>query len=389
MLILKPRDQLTAEDIRNFCHRFDEGIRVEYKSEFNQDVRDDLPKAVSSFANSYGGLLLVGVRTQQGRVIEPIEGFEKPSREELPLTVENICHQHIYPMLTPRVTEVASDVPGKVFLLIEVEPSPEAPHAIENSRKVYVRTGSASKPYDLADIELIERLIKRRENVLRRRREFKSESNTLVERFGQQPAYPKVRVTVGPLYPHTEIVDRETVFQFLRDTRFKGGHFYNIDQLRRLPEGACGTRLSGAFGYLDTFGHVCHQEVVTCQQLEGLSRYDVVDFIHPLLQAICCSSRLYRVVGYKGEVFVEATAFDLLGHVCLWPTGMRVEKLEPSVERIPGEYDSASEFLWENALDITTALTHQVVWPMKTGFESITEEQVRRIVARILADYRP
>ena len=384
MLILKPRDQLTAEDIRNFCHRFDEGIRVEYKSEFNQDVRDDLPKAVSSFANSYGGLLLVGVRTQQGRVIEPIEGFEKPSREELPLTVENICHQNIYPMLTPRVTEVASDVAGKVFLVVEVEPSPEAPHAIENSRKVYVRTGSASKPYDLADIDLIERLIKRRENVLRRRRDFESQANTLVQRFERQPAYPKVRVTVGPLYPHTEIADRETVFRFLRDTPFKGTRFYNPDQLRRLPGGAGGTRLNKSFGYLDTFGHVFHQEVVTCQQFEGLSRYDVADLIHPILQALYCSLRLYRTVGYQGEVFIEVRAFDLLGHVCIWK-----EKLEPSVEIIPGEYVVASVFLEGQVLDITTRLTHQLVWPMKVGVESITEGQVRQFVELILSNYHP
>src|SRR5437867_3071048 len=111
MLFLKPRDQLTAEDIRAFCRRFDEGIRVEYKQDFGQDVCDKIPKVVSSFGNSYGGALVIGVRTNKGKPVEPIEGFDKPGNEELPLTVENICHQHIYPMLTPLITEVQSDVP--------------------------------------------------------------------------------------------------------------------------------------------------------------------------------------------------------------------------------------------------------------------------------------
>ena len=87
MLFLKPRNLLTVEDIRRFCHSFDEGFRVEYKSSLDQNVRKALPKIISSFANSYGGVLILGVRTDQGSPVEPIEGFDKPNREELPLTI--------------------------------------------------------------------------------------------------------------------------------------------------------------------------------------------------------------------------------------------------------------------------------------------------------------
>ncbi len=389
MLILKPRDELTAEDIRNFCRQFDEGIRVEYKRNLDQGVRDSLPKVVSSFANSYGGVLVVGIRTQEGKPVEPIEGFDKPSGEELTLTAENICHQGVYPMLTPLVTEVASDVAGKVFLVIEVEPSSEAPHAIENSRKVYIRTGSASNPYDLADIDLLERLIKRRENVLRQRQRFESDGNTLVQKFGRQAAYPKVRVIVGPQYPHSRVADRERIFQFLRDTRFRGGHFYIVDQLRRLPNGTCGTRDDKMFGYVDTFGHVFHQEVAACRVDDKLSYYSIADLIHPVLQASYCAFRLYESIGFRSETLIEVKAFELLGHVCITRLGYRSQVFEPNVEVIPAEHSIASEHLWERALEITTLLTHQLVWPMKQGHESITEEEVRHVVGHLLGEYRP
>src|SRR5262249_44953665 len=92
----------------------------------------------------------------------PFQGFEPSPREEFVLTVENICLQNIYPPLLPQTTVVPSDVAGHVFLVIEVDESAQAPHAIENSRKVYVRTGNAANPYHLADLDLIFDLVKRR-----------------------------------------------------------------------------------------------------------------------------------------------------------------------------------------------------------------------------------
>ena len=124
-------------DIRSFCTQFNEGIRVEYKSTFDDNVRRALAKVVSSFANSLGGVLVIGVNAVDGVPQNPIEGFAPPA-EELPLTVENLCIQGINPPVFPKTTVVNSDVAGRIFLVIEVDESWEAPHAIENTKKVYV-----------------------------------------------------------------------------------------------------------------------------------------------------------------------------------------------------------------------------------------------------------
>jgi len=98
-----------AGDIRSFCAQFNEGIRVEYKSRFDDNVRRALPKVVSSFANSVGGVLVIGVNAADGVPQNPIEGFERPP-EELPLTVENLCIQGINPPVFPKTTVIDSDV---------------------------------------------------------------------------------------------------------------------------------------------------------------------------------------------------------------------------------------------------------------------------------------
>ena len=57
MLFAKSISNLNFEDVEEFCARFHEDIRVEYKSTFDNSVKAKLPKVLSSFANSYGGIL--------------------------------------------------------------------------------------------------------------------------------------------------------------------------------------------------------------------------------------------------------------------------------------------------------------------------------------------
>lgn len=64
--MLFPESPITVEHIRAFYTQFNEGYRVEYKGTFDANVRDKIPKVLSSFANSHGGVLVVGVNTLNG-----------------------------------------------------------------------------------------------------------------------------------------------------------------------------------------------------------------------------------------------------------------------------------------------------------------------------------
>ena len=57
----------------------------------------------------------------------------------------------IYPSVMPEVLLV--DVPDSdnVVIVVRVDESIQAPHAIQNSAKVYIRTGSVTQPYELSD----------------------------------------------------------------------------------------------------------------------------------------------------------------------------------------------------------------------------------------------
>jgi predicted HTH transcriptional regulator len=226
MLFLNPPN--TTEHVRAFCRRFSEGIRVEYKGNFDENVRRNLPKVLSSFANSLGGVLVIGVNAVNGVPQEPIEGFEPAAREEIPLTIENIAIQNIHPAIFPRITEIPGDVDGRRFIVVEIDESTDAPHAIENSTKVYVRTGNAANPYDLSDVDSVIELLRRRENPLHQRQVLLERAHVL----GLDNAVPQVRISVCPVMPKRPLCSSADCWNFLRNTRYRGGHFFPVARIR-------------------------------------------------------------------------------------------------------------------------------------------------------------
>ena len=161
-MFTKPIDEITFEDVKSFCNEWAESVRVEYKSDIT--VKRHIPKIVSSFANTYGGIFLIGVEADQTKneVIFPIQGI--PQRNGIEEQIQQSALTGIYPGVIPEIKLI--DVPntGNVVVIVRVDESVQAPHAIEGSTKVYVRTGSITQPYKLSDVDRISYMLKRRED---------------------------------------------------------------------------------------------------------------------------------------------------------------------------------------------------------------------------------
>ena len=154
-----PADEIDFSDVETFSKEYGEGVRVEYKREIKH-----VPKIVSSFANTQGGILLFGADTdkENNKVIFPIQGI--PNNGGIQEQIQQSALTGIYPPVMPEV--IICDVPGStgnVVVIVRVNESQQAPHALQNSNKVYIRVGSITQPYELADIDRIEYLLKRRE----------------------------------------------------------------------------------------------------------------------------------------------------------------------------------------------------------------------------------
>lgn len=387
MLFLTPPE--TANDIRAFCRQFSEGIRVEYKSTFDENVRRHLPKVLSSFANSLGGVLIVGIEAPDGRPTEPIQGFVTPA-EELPLTIENICLTNINPPIIPCISIIPSDVDGRTFAIIEVEESWEAPHAIENSTKVYVRTGNAANPYKLADVDLIIELVRRRAKP-----EEKRERLLSIARNRASHAVTKetihAEINVSPTYPRHALCTRENCWDFISDTRFRGAHYFPFNAARRVEDGVASFDLGQEYGQVSMDGVLLVRRVMTLNREGPDNILRLAELFHPVFRLLHCAESFYRQVSYRGGLTVEVAATNVhLIRMLFLPGFWRgIDNLDDyqCFENVVSATEMTdAERLTYDLRGLCQSLMRQICWSFWQSAEPFPAEAVDRYVAQVLRD---
>jgi hypothetical protein len=390
MLLPKPLSEITPDDIKQFAQKFPEGLRVEYKSALTDTVRRKVPAIISSFANSYGGVLIFGVNTQQGVPVEPIEGYDTPDREELSLSIQNSCIENINPSVFPRTRQIPSDVAGKAFLVVEVDESPEAPHAIENSRVVYVRTGDSQRPYDIGDVQTIERLLSRRKGIAIRKDQLTAEAETLASRYADLTAHPMLAVVVTPLYPYAPLTDRAIAYDLLSGV---GGF---RDKVYRHPTGACALRDVGSssftFWKLSIYGHLFTMELLrnTPGTNFGGGRalsaeaevYPFSWIVGSLRKVFQTASNFFEAIQFVGQLQVEATLRNVVDKTFAGGESFLVTKLTSVAPNVPtSTVVSPSQLRTSECL---CDVFYQLLWPFLPHEDSTTRGSADSFVQDLL-----
>jgi len=387
LFVAPPQD---AVQIRAFCARFNEGLRVEYKSTFDDNVRRNLPKIVSSFANSLGGILVVGVSTVNGAPQQPVEGFETPA-EELTLTVENICLQGINPPVIPRITVIPSDVVNRTFLIIEVDESWEAPHAIENSKRVYVRTGNAANPYDLTDVELIIDLIKRRsEPSAKRERLIAVASKRAATVVADADIY--VQVSIGPQYPRRALCTNDEVWAFLSGARYRGAHYFPIQTLRRIEDGVASFNRNHEYSQVSAFGLLLTRRVMTAhRQAEGEPNVLLVgDVFHPLFKLLHCARSFYIREGYRGDIQVSVAIDNVRTQKMVFLDDPYLfhdaEDYQCFEDRVFVSQRSSAEVLQQGTPELVQDVLRQLCWSFWQSAQEFPTAELHGYMDRVIRD---
>jgi len=387
MLFSKPIADLCYEDVEEFCRRFRENIRVEYKSTFDDNVKRKLPKVLSSFANSYGGILIIGIRANAGVPVEPFEGiaFDDP---EPRLTVENICRSGVFPEPVIYQQIVPSQIEGNAFLVVQVNESPRAPHAIENSTQVYVRTGDSANPTTLADVPMIERLLMRRREVLGRWEEFYAESMRLAEKTGLLLNIPRLELRIGPLYPTETLIMREKIFEFVGDRNLQSSIGFQ-DRALRHTFGAILSRNDEMARYLNIgeLGtlHYLEPLISTNQQIPG-ERNSIFPFwwiTNSVLRIIDVSFNLMKRHGISCNLRIEAKLENVASvpfTLSLQNNWLACRPVITLTATVPASTVHSSETLATAAQDVTVELLYQLRWPFGKD-KPHTREEIRPIVA--------
>ena len=230
-IFAKPVAHITTEDVQELlAENAVENIRLEFKRE--APGRDEMLKKVSSFANSYGGYLVIGASadSKDGRIID-LPGLQlQPGYKQ---TIMQWCLAGTSPPVT---VEVSDPIPtsagdGRVLYVISVPESDLGPHFLNGRKGVYVRTDEFSSHFhpQLATEYELRHLFDRRRLVRERRDKLMIRAR---ERFAtftrQQPGQELhgskllpvfLTLTLVPRYPAQPVCDHAALLATLRRTR--------------------------------------------------------------------------------------------------------------------------------------------------------------------------
>ena len=116
---------------------------------------------------------------------------------------------------------IICDIPNtsNVVVIIRVDESVQAPHAIEKSTRVYIRTGSITQPYELAEVDRIEYMLKRRGDSQITTREIINRAEERTESLFVTDT-PNITVITRPVFPHRPLIATGKILDFSRRTGF-------------------------------------------------------------------------------------------------------------------------------------------------------------------------
>jgi hypothetical protein len=208
-LFTEPINDITYEDVVSFCEQgIGEGVNLDYKKDFPQE----LERTISAFANTFGGLIIIGVEEEDSKPKPPFVGIKY--KERLEERVWNIILDNIYPPLFPEI-RVCPPNSDHTFVIIRIPESNETPHAIYNNTDVYIRTGNRNKPDEKASEEKREWLRYRRKKSENLRELLQAQAT---ERYRNVCKAKKAESKCGeftlafcPLYPQRPLMGLEQI----------------------------------------------------------------------------------------------------------------------------------------------------------------------------------
>lgn len=332
-MFTKPIGEITFEDIEFFCREWTEGVRVEYKEEIKH-----IPKIVSSFANTYGGIFLIGVEADQtdNKVIFPIEGIPKMSGIEE--RIQQSALTGIYPGVIPEIRVV--DVPnsGNVVVVVRVDESVQAPHAIQNSTRVYIRTGSITDPYELSDIDRISHMLKRREDSQTVARQILDRIERRAGRgFRPSPEKPDIIIIAKPIFPYRPVISASDIYKLYQT---------KLDPLGRVEGGIFYTDGGRYVEYISTNKYIEFNEYGIVYRRDLLSIYgeddfDCSQFLFCIKGLVEHAIDLYKKCEYLGNIEINVHLQEVLRKTLIdsMPSDYR-EEITRNLRAIPECFDT-------------------------------------------------
>jgi hypothetical protein len=322
----KPVTSIVSTDLQELLtENAVENLRLEFKREI--PTKDETLKKLSAFANTMGGLIVIGADagSSDGRMValpgvEPKSGYKQ--------TVVQWCFDGASPPLDVDVSdEIALPATaGRVCYVLGVRESELAPHFLNGRKGVYVRTNEFSSRFDaqLANENELRHLAQRRQIVLERRRALiqraRDRFDTFVkQKYGELGTRAKgigarFDLSISPHFPAQPLCEHDRLLSILRSKsirwrqvefpRTTGGDFITQHEsvINLRPGSSFSILEANTWGVLFYASEVELEPPPQAKDVQGIHSYH---FIAQLLVFLEHARLVLGELGYVGPLAVE------------------------------------------------------------------------------------
>lgn len=193
----KPLDQLTRDDLQKLVERqVAEGYYVEYKGD-TFPANTKIGHSIGSFANTYGGWYIVGVRTDAHNVATDICGFELGTYPDPISKVREVVKSHLdpVPVFFPQVVDIGG---GRAALVVYIPPDQEMPFISKDGR-IYRRVHDSSDPVPEASRYAVDRLYEEGRKAAKRFERFCQDERILSKAEAEDISWLNIYLSPHPL----------------------------------------------------------------------------------------------------------------------------------------------------------------------------------------------
>lgn len=393
-----PIKALTLAEVQPlFNERVAENIRLEYKREVpptDAKFKEELAKALSSFANTYGGYFVVGISTDAAGNPTAMDGV--PTVASYQQRVSSTGYQEVYPPLLPVVSNPIALPSGNVIYVVYQDLSLEAPHFLTRRLGAYVRTNEFSQTFQpaLATWEDLRFLANRREQAVSRRRllheRARSRANRIVpsEVWKQNPT--TLVIWTGPLFPSKQLVPLESLQGKIekaslrvRSTTYPSGDPISLQE-------TFGYISSPDYSESNAFGMLFAIEPYT--HIETPAIIPALLILSRMLLWIRYGVRFLQECGYDGQVHLRAALFRVSGKQVFWshefPGGFEVYECREEDVDVEAELDLQiiAADIGEAALRLFNPLMFAAGW--RRVFQAPRDNLIARALEALGSDAR-
>ncbi len=408
MLYTKKISDISYQDVVNFCDKgHQENSILEYKRDFLSFTNEKLSKTIASLANTFGGIIIIGVDAPKGKPIAPFTGFTFDKNMKYEEKIESIVLGNIKEPVFPEV-RVCDPENGKTFIVIRVAESHLTPHRVANNSKIYIRTGQSSTPDSEATWDKIEWLTLRRKKSEDLHELLIAEGNRYfveacklrgIDIEDNQWYFAILSIGILPLFPQGPLVPYRMLDDIIRKigVSSRGGEsfpyvVYNMDTIQN---GIRNLNVSQAVGlgsahgkdfiytHLNTYGLYLFkrdigdlaEEPITKQKIKWTHFYRLS---YPTYQALESATKLYQELGYWGSIKIIVELDKALGVGLPNPLreygGFEATKLYVSRNSLRWEKIVSCAALAETWQDVAKEMIENMAWSL--GIREFTRDRV-------------